>query len=199
MTKTKMLDPPMPWGNDDEFGIKIIRFIVGGISIGYPLILFPFEIFPKVYYDFVNLPHPKSALLFSVPCIVLVVVFLTTVMVDKCHRRKESQQTSPNIPNQVNYFLLSSTLSFAFILFELSVQLLDPNTRWAVIQVLLAILAVTTPFAVILSSEKLSTYSIKFVKEKYEDAFILSIYVVPVILSFCMYLLLHILYLILNI
>ena len=84
MAKTMLLDPPMPWGNDDEFGVKIIRLIVGGISVGYPLIIFPFEIYPKVYYDFVNQSHPKSASLFSVPCILQVGVFLTIMLELPC-------------------------------------------------------------------------------------------------------------------
>ena len=54
MTKTMVLDPPMPWGIDDDCGIRIIRLIAGGMSVGYPLMLFPFEIYPKVYYDFLN-------------------------------------------------------------------------------------------------------------------------------------------------
>ena len=199
MTKTMLLDPPLPWGNDDKFGVKMIRLIVGGISVGYPLILFPFEIYPKVYYDFVNQSHPKSASLFSVPCILQVVVFLTTLLVYKYYQKKEVQQTSSNIPHQVNYFVLANTLLYGSILFELSFQLLNPDTRWTMIQILVSLLAVTTPLAVIVTSEKLSTYSIKFLKEKYEDAFILSIYIVPVMLSFCMYCSLHVLYGILNI
>ena len=199
MTKTMLLDPPMPWGNDDEFGIKIIRLIVGGISVGYPLILFPFEIYPKVYYDFVNQSHPRSASLFAFPCILQVVVFLTIMLVYKYYQKKEVQQTSSNIPHQVNYFVFVNALLYGFILFELSFQLLNPDTRWTIIQILVSLLAVTTPLAVILTSEKLSTFSIKFLKEKYEDAFILSIYIVPVMLSFCMYCSLHVLYWILNI
>ena len=177
MAKTMLLDPPMPWGNDDEFGVKIIRLIVGGISVGYPLIIFPFEIYPKVYYDFVNQSHPKSASLFSVPCILQVGVFLTIMLVYKYYQKKEVQQTSSNIPHQVNYFVLANALLYGLILFELSFQLLNPDTRWTMIQILVSLLAVTTPLAVIVTSEKLSTYSIKFLKEKYEDAFILSIYI----------------------
>ena len=199
MTKTMVLDPPMPWGIDDEFGIKIIRLIAGGISIGYPLMLFPFEIYPKVYYDFLNQTHPRTSSCYVIPCIVQLLVFLTSMLVEKFHQKKGLQEISPNIPKQVNYFVLVIILMYTFILFEVSVQLLNPNTRWTVIQTLATFLSVTTPLAVILKSEKLSTYSTKFVKEKYEDAFILSIYVVPVILSFGMYCFLYVLYWILNI
>ena len=106
MTKTKMLDPPMPWGNDDDCGIKIIRLIVGVISVGYPLVLFPFEIFPKVYYDFVNRSHPKSALLHSVPCIVQVVVFLTTMLVENVSGKKNCNKQAQTYPNKSTIFSL---------------------------------------------------------------------------------------------
>ena len=99
------------------------------------------------------------------------------MLVEKCHQKKGLQEISPNIPKQVNYFVLVIILMYTLILFEVSVQLLNPNTRWTVIQTLATFLSVTTPLAVILRSEKLSTYSTKYVKEKYEDAFILSIYV----------------------
>ena len=106
---------------------------------------------------------------------------------------------SLNIPTQFSYFVLVIILMYTFILFEVSVQLLNPDTRWIVIQILATFLSVTTPLAVILRSEKLSAYSVKYIKEKYEEAFILSIFVVPVILSLCMYCFLYILYWILNI
>ena len=199
MTKTMVLDPPMPWGIDDDCGIRIIRLIAGGMSVGYPLMLFPFEIYPKVYYDFLNQSHLKSSSCYVIPCIVQLLVFLTSMIVEKCHQKKRLQEISPNIPKQVNYFVLVIILMYTFILFEVSVQLLNPHTRWAVIQTLATFLSVTTPLAVILRSEKLSTYSTKYVKEKYEDAYILSIYVVPVMLSFCMYSFLYVLYWILNI
>ena len=187
IAKKMVLDPPMPWDNDEKFGIKMIRLAVGVVSFGCPLILFLFEVYPRIYFDFVNQPHPKSSLLFTGPCIIQVIVLLTIMLTEKCYKKNGDQLTNTIIPYQVNYFLLCNILMYGYILFELSAQLLYPDTRWTVFQILISILGVTTPIIGILRSEKLSTYSVKFLKERFEDAFIFSIFSVPMLLSFCMY------------
>ena len=127
MTKTMVLDPPIPWGNDDKFGIKMIRLLVGGISVGYPMMLFPFEVYPKVYYDFLNQTHPKSSSWYVIPCTLQLLVFFTTILVEKYYQMKGLQQMSLNIPTQFSYFVLVIILMYTFILFEVSFQLLNPN------------------------------------------------------------------------
>ena len=197
--KTMVLDPPMPWESDEELWIKMIRLAVIGISIGYPLILFPFKIYPRVYYDFVNQSHPKSSILYSGPCIALVVTFLFAILLEHYYKRNCVQETSSTIPKQVNYFVISNLLSYGYLLFELTVQMLSPDTRWVVFELLLSILAITTPSIVILRSEKLSTYFLKFLKERYDDLFIRSILVTPLFLSFIMFCSLYVVYWILGI
>ena len=194
IAKKMVLDPPMPWNNNENLGIKMIRLVVGIVSLGCPLILFLFEVYPRIYFDFVNQPHPRSSLLFTGPCIVQVIVLLTIMIAEKFYKTNGDQLTNNIIPYQVNYFLLCNILMYGYILFELSAQLLYPDTRWTVFQILISILGVTTPIIGILRSEKLSTYSVKFLKERYEDAFIFSIFSMPLLLSFCMYCSLNFMY-----
>ena len=194
IAKKMVLDPPIPWDKDEKFGIKMIRLVVGVVSFGCPLILFLFEVYPRIYFDFVNQPHPKSSLLFTGPCIIQVIVLLTIMLAEKCYKKNEDQLTSTIIPYQVNYFLLCNIMMYGYILFELSAQLLHPDTRWTIFQILISILGLTTPIIGIMRSEKLATYSFKFLKERYEDAFIFSIFSVPILLSLCMYCSLSFLY-----
>ena len=116
------------------------------------------------------------------------------MLAEKRYKKNEDQLTSTIIPYQVNYFLLCNILMYGYVLFELSAQLLYPDTRWTVFQILMSILGVTTPIIGIVRSEKLSTYSFKFLKERYEDTFAFSIFSVPMLLTFCMYCSLHLMY-----
>ena len=194
-----VLDPPMPFETDEKLIIKIVRIAVVMLSIGYPLGLFAFRIYPKIYYDFVNQSHPESSLLFNGGVILLFTVFLITISLEKYYKKKETQPTNSNIPRQIDYLVLSNLLMFGYITFELMAQLLNADVRITVFQLLISILGVTTPLAIILRSDKLSTYASRFIKDKYDDAFIRSIFVVPVFLSFFMYLCLYSVYCIFNV
>ena len=191
------LDPPIPWEIDEKSGIKIIRILIGVISFGYPAILYPFEIYPIMYYDFSgvlqdNIPALSNLYLGSL--ILFAVIFLTMLIAEQCYTKSSTQQVNSSIPFQVNYFLLYNILLYAYILFEMTFKFLDSNTRWIVFELLMSIFGVTTPTAVILSSKKVRTYSLKFFKDKYDQAFMMSIYVIPPLLSVSTYGSLYIMY-----
>ena len=190
MRRTMTLDPPMPREIPEELGIKIIRILIGVISIGYPAIIYPFGIYPKMYYDFSGVPGdnvPTLSALFSGSLILFIVIFLIMLIAEQCYKKASTQQMNSLIPFQVNYFLVSNTLLYGYICFEITFKFLDSNTRWLVFELLLSIFGVTTPAAVILSSKKVTTHSLKFFKDKYDQAFILSIYLIPTLLSVCTY------------
>ena len=69
--------------------------------------------------------------------------------------------------------------------FEGIFQLLDLNDRWLVFELLMTITCITIPMMVILKSEKLRTYSVRFQKDMFENVFIMNIIVTPALLSIC--------------
>ena len=197
MAKTVTLDPPMPFELDDNLGTKVVRMMISGVSIGYPAILFLFEIYPKMYYDFIGTASdsaPKLSTMYSGSLMFFLIVFVITLMAEQYYKRSMAEQINNSIPKQFNYFLISNTILYGYLLFEITFKLLDSNTRWLIFELLMSLFGITTPASVIFGSEKIKSYSLKFIKESYDKIFLLNIYVTPVFLSMLIYGSLNVIY-----
>ena len=87
MRKKTMIDPPMPWGDNDDLGIKIIR-----LSTSVPLFviiatLYMIGVYPSLYfslkngYDTSHAELPKETAIFMIPIVLLVITFIITSLV----------------------------------------------------------------------------------------------------------------------
>ena len=190
MAKTMTLDPPIPWGIDEKMGTRIIRILIAGISIGYPAMMYPFKIYPKMYYDFVGISKssvPKLSAMYSGSLMLFLMLFLITLMAEQYYKNSNEQQTNNLIPRQINYFLVSNTLLYGYISFEITFQFLDSDTRWLVFELLMSVLGISTPATAIFRSEKVKSYALKFLKEKYESAFLMNMYYIPTSVTILIY------------
>ena len=188
MAKQMVLDPPMPWGNDEILAMKIIRLVVTVISLGFPIVLYSLGIYPVIYYGFIHEDNvPVTSRLFSGLLIFLVLSFLITIATEKYYKSKNPISTEAIVPKQVNYFLVSNLSLIAFVLFENTFRLLDSQIRWEVFQLMLSICGVITPSIVVLRSHKLTSYSLKFIKEIMDKLIINSIFVTPLFVSIVIY------------
>lgn len=196
VTKTMVLDPPMPWENDEALLMKKIRLAAGIISVTYPAIFYLLQIYPRMYYDFVTLKVeiPISSFVFSGILVFFLATFVITIMVEMCYKTCNPHKNQSTFPRQINYMVLTNLIVYGYFLFEITFKFLDSNTRWMVFQLLISVLGLTTPLIAIVRSKKLSSYSIKYLKEKYDNAYLYYMYVIPFLLATFMYLSLMTLY-----
>ena len=190
MAKTVTLDPPMPFGLDDNQGTKVVRMMISGVSIGYPAILYLFKIYPKMYYDFIGTASdrvPDLSAIYPGSLMFFLFVFVISLMAEQFYKCSMAEQINNSIPKQVNYFLISNTILYGYLLFEITFKLLDSNTRWLVFELLMSLFGITTPATAIFRSEKIKVYSLKFIKETYEKIYLLNIYFTPVFMSMFIY------------
>ena len=190
MVKTVTLDPPMPFELDDNLGAKVVRMMICGVSVGYPAILYIFQIYPKMYYDFIgtasdSVPHLSA--MYSGSLMFFLLVFAISLMAEQFYKCSMAEQINNSIPKQVNYFLISNTILYGYMSFEITFKLLDSNTRWLVFELLMSLFGITTPATFIFQSEKIKVHSIKFIKETYEKIYLLNIYFTPLFLSMFIY------------
>ena len=54
IVKTKMIDPVMPWYDDDSFGIKFIRLFIIVLTIGTNATMCGLGLGPKTFYNSVK-------------------------------------------------------------------------------------------------------------------------------------------------
>ena len=190
VTKTMVLDPPMPWENDEALLMKKIRLAAGIFSVSYPAIFYLLEIYPKMYYDFVTLKveMPISSFVYSGILAFFLATFVITIMVEMCYKTCNPHKNQSTFPRQINYMVITNLLVYGYFLFEITFKFLDSNPRWMVFQLLISVVGLTTPLIAIVRSKKLSSYSIKYLKEIYDNAYLYYIYVIPFLLATFMYL-----------
>ena len=148
-----------------------------------------------MYYDFVFAKDnvPKSSFLFTGILALALIVFVISVTIEEYYK-KIAPQNNHTVPKQVNYILLTNVITYGYIIFELTFKLLDSNTRWVVFQILMSIMGLSTPVIAILRSDKLFSYSIRYIRDSYYNAYLYYMYIVPMLLSIFMYLSLYVVY-----
>ena len=181
IAKTRVLDPPMP-RNDQKMGLTIIRTLVVISSIGIPSILYIFKVYPKIYYKFVTEETvPISSHLYSCFIIFLVIMFVITIIAERYYSKEAQDQMATIIPCQI-YFILVPTILLNNELFEIILSAVAPAIREEIYELLTSISGIATSMIIVFSSKTLLNYATKFVKEKLEELFFRSIYVIPLLL-----------------
>ena len=181
IAKTRVLDPPMP-RNDQKMGLTIIRTLVVISSIGIPSILYIFKVYPKIYYKFVTEETvPISSHLYSSFILFLVIMFVITIIAERYYSKEAQDQMATIIPCQI-YFILVPTILLNNELFEIILSAVEPAIREEIYELLTSISGIATSMIIVFSSKTLLNYATKFVKEKLEELFFRSIYVIPLLL-----------------
>ena len=91
MMKTGQIDPPILWmGNNEKSMIRRIRVICGSLIFVYLAISYGFGIYPHIYYSYLkdSTIQPDmgiSAVVFRVPLIMLISIFVITTIRTKLH------------------------------------------------------------------------------------------------------------------
>lgn len=138
--------------------------------------------------------HLISDILYKGILSVLMATCLTTWTATVYHERVSKQKLETMIPQSVNYYIGVACAVVGFTLLGETLQILDFSTRWNVYQILITAGEIIISFAIILKSEQLKSHSIRFIKNKVDDAFLMSIILVPALLSGLIYGLLSIIY-----
>ena len=108
--KTNILDPPMPWGDDDSKGLKWIRAIATLVTLILNSTMFGFGIYPTTYYWFSGQEIPSfsnEAMAFLIYPIILIVLIFTsmiTALTGKFYKLPTPRSADSDIPRQIDYF-----------------------------------------------------------------------------------------------
>ena len=127
MMKKAMINPPMPWGDDEDLGIKILR-----VSTFVPIFLFMttmymFGMHPYIHFSLWNDNVAYSAdlhkitVIFMAPLSFLVITLLITHLVTLHYKHSHQQNLDTGIP-QMNYYLgvIIAILILAQVIFYVS-------------------------------------------------------------------------------
>ena len=190
INKANMLDPPMPWGDDDTRGLQYIRGIYTTLTLTFTLLMHGSGLYPKIYYWIISQSpdiEPEMTILYPIVLTSLIFTSSVTSLAAKLYKSSSLALVDTALPQQINYIytilFLSLTVSVLLRLFDV----LKSSDIWMLWQFNVDIVQIVTPLIIIVRTKQLRDYSYNFVKTKFEDLFFFQTYSTPVLICLFMY------------
>ena len=200
MKMTNMLDPPMPWEDDDDGkGMKWIRMIAATLTLLFTSILYGIGIHPKIYYWYSGQEmsfYEDTAAPIIYPTVFL--FLMSTCIIGslglKIYKWSSPHMADAGIPQQINYFYgaLGLVLFFTILISELNV--LSSKSFWNLWQINVVVIQVGTPCITILKSKRLRHFTYNFVTNILDELLFYQIYLTPTLLCAIIYITLYFIY-----
>ena len=197
MNKEKMLDPPMPWGDDEHRGIIWIRVFCWGLSTGFVITMYVVGLHTATYQLLIGKDYDQSIpIIHSGLNIFLLSTCLFFIIGENYFRKKnDAQAFDPVVSRRLKYLILGFVLtSLITAICNISVQAMSKSPRlWIKKRVfnILLIVEIVMAMYTILNADQLKSYIFKLMTDIYERAFFLNIYLVPsflfILIHGCLY------------
>jgi hypothetical protein len=207
--KSKVIDPPMPWGDDDLLGTNIIPLAYSIFTTVFISVMYALGLHPEMYYALME--HHRTELYWSqtnhiLPGLVVIlgITGIITGIVAKVYDAANKQLLEASIAHQINYSLgifppillvLITSLLYLLNFYEVLTLINFLQT----IHIVVSLLYIIVPALVLYRVPQGHSHAAKFFKNKREDAFLLNIYLTPVLITVLMYPSLFFLYQLLDI
>ena len=203
MMRSGTIDPQIPWmGENENTAIKRIRIscrsmVVAFLSICYGLGIYPDTYHVVLYDPMTQSERTKMYLVLRCPLILLNLIFIVTMIGAKLQRTT----IEPNIDKVARYAII---LIVIFTLFSVGMvciaeylELISRMNIYLFYLIFVSMLHIVVPPIFIILLEQVKSHTLRVLKNLYNEAFLLSIYIVPLLLVIvvhgCLSLLYHIL------
>ena len=212
-TKNLMLDPPMPWGDDDARGIKILRTVVVVLSIVVTSTGFLLGQYSRWFYFYIGLeasqnltdqPFNFHFTIFSAINILMVFSCIALTLLRRYHQSEENELNENSIPHEMDYvFGMMSVFWVVFFTFRffqyldfniITTEMISYRNRLFLFQIFISLLLFTPPVWILLRSSKIRSSTITTIKDTLDDISFLRIYITPFVITILMYLTLYFVY-----
>ena len=162
--KEMVLDPPLPWAEDDRFTIKRMRLISLVFITSVTSLLFAYEGYPKVYYSMIGTKKPITELpigtfAFAMSQCVLVVTYIVTSLAAVFYERRSTLVNNTTIPSGVKHLASALTFFLGLILaYGVIFEFLGDGDIWIVLLLYQIVFGVFSPLNTISTSSQLKDY-----------------------------------------
>ena len=207
MSKEKMLDPPMPWVDDEQRGIIWIRVFCWGFSIVLSITMYAYGIPTPFYYSSIGkVIDPSAPIIHSGINIFLFTTCAFFLVGEKYyHKNNDGQTFDPITTRRLKYLSLGFVLAVLFLTIS-PVFVNIPSTPkqfgvWIRGKMFTTTLIVHLVIAIgtISNADHIKSYILKLMTNTYDQAFFLNIYLVPLFLFILIHGFLYIVYRVLDI
>ena len=184
MKKETILDPAMPWGEDDEKGIKWIRMFCWGPSFGFLSTMYTCNIYPTLFYIMIGHDSMHSGSYTYVTMdVFLIATNVVLMVIGKYHKATNEQRSfEALVPMRILYlfwnFLLLMGVGMIIVLVSISSL---QYGFWIFRKLVYILFSVNTMVlaGMMLKTEQVKAYASKFARNMLDEAFLRSIYLVP--------------------
>ena len=189
MNKEKMLDPPMPWGDDEQRGMIWIRVFCWGLSAGFVITMYVCGIHTALYHSSIGDDFDRSIPIIHSGFNIFLVATCTIFIIGENYYLKtnDGQAFDPVVSRRLKYLVLGFVFALLFsAISNIFIQTtLVPLSIWIQKKrfVLMLIVEIVMAICTILNSDQLRSYISKLMTTIYEQAFFLNIYLAPLFLS----------------
>ena len=202
-TKHLMLDPPMPWGMDDQKGTMILQTICSITSLGLTSVGFILKQYPYWYFYFLGIDASRKQLNGNKPFLddlnfsttvntVLAYIYIACWILGKYHQTEKNETSDNSIPMEMDDFSgVASTVLLFFSLIRI-VQIHEKvrksdEIRLQVVQIIFLLVFSVPPVWILIRSGKIRCSAVKTMKTLHETIFFLNIYLTPLLITLLMY------------
>ena len=188
MNKEKILDPPMPWGEDEHRGLLRIRVFCWGLSIGFVITMYVVGLHTATYHLLIGKDYDQSIPIIhsGLNILLLLTCFFFIIGENYFRKRNDAQAFDPVVSRRLKYLILGFVFTALITaICNISIQTMSKSLGlWIKKRVFNILLVVEIILAIytISKAEQLKTYISKLMTNIYERAFFLNIYLVPLFL-----------------
>ena len=184
MKKETILDPAMPWGEDDEKGMKWIRIFCWGPSIGGLSTMYACNIYPTLVYIMIGHDSMHSESYIYVTMDVILIVTNIILMVGGKYYKATNEQRSFEalVPMRILYLFWNFLLLLGIGMIIVLVSISSLQYGFWIFRKLVYILFLINTMVLagmMLKTEHVKAYAKKFARNLLDEAFLRSIYLVP--------------------
>ena len=191
MNKEKMLDPPMPWGEDEQRGVIWIRVFCWGFSIGFVIIMDLCGVHTVYYYIAIGQGELNQSEPFINSCLPIFLLATCAFFIAGEYyytKKNDGQAFNPAVSKLLKFLVFSVVAAALFaailnILMDTPTNLMHFNI-WIRRKVFSGVLIVQIIIAIgtISIADQVKSYVLKLMTNIYDQVFFLNIYIVPLFL-----------------
>ena len=158
--KKAIINPPMPWGDDEDLGIKIIRLSTFVPTFFFMTTMYMFGMYPTLYYSLINgytlslTDLPIGAAIFITPLLFLVITLLITHLVAIHYKSKSQQNLDTGLPQMYYYLIVIITVLILIFVIFLAFGVAFTRSTFAIYSISTLIVQVV----IILKNSQLTSY-----------------------------------------
>ena len=205
MMRSGTIDPQIPWmGENESTTIKRIRISCRSMVLAFLSICYGLGIYPDTYYAVLYVPMTQSDrttmyLVLRCPLILLNLIFIVTMVGAKLQKKT----MEPNIDKVARYaiilIVIFSLFSVGMVCIAEYLELIRRMNIYLFYLIFISMLHIVVPPIFIMALEQVKSHTLRVLKNLFDEAFFLSIYLVPLFLVFVVYGSLSVLYHILHV